>query len=446
MEIIQRLVIFITLQRIILALELRTIYQISNKLDIKQPCIISNNKSELQIMKYFCHYNSYITPSCPNGVFEKDEIEFNMMNTIILTDNSGLFIINNENFQDILRKINTTIDKKIFILNENTLELFETYEINSIKIEKKIAQIIIDDAANQISLDWTENSYFTKRRSDFQGLILNGLTDEEGSSITLNSNYCNLSKTFGHKNSSYFNVTGYVSGIYYEVLQLLQSRLNFTTNLSKRQDGRWGTVTCKQTTDSNYNESAFFCEGIGMVGDVYFQNADIIVAPLAIISTRIPYIDFLNPITFEKFAIYIPRNDLSEKFSLATFTGPFNTEMWVGLFVFVLVIACNKLLTFYFHQITIYNYDILEAFWASFATYCGGYFQFKESNNTNEKWSYKITIFTSLLCGNIVWLGYQAFLVAELAVFREVYPFSDLGKVYMWSIYSVLHIRGYCFT
>ena len=105
MEIIQRLVIFITLQRIILALELRTIYQISNKLDIKQPCIISNNKSELQIMKYFCHYNSYITPSCPNGVFEKDEIEFNMMNTIILTDNSGLFIINNENFQDILRKM-----------------------------------------------------------------------------------------------------------------------------------------------------------------------------------------------------------------------------------------------------------------------------------------------------------------------------------------------------
>ena len=94
-------------------------------------------------------------------------------------------------------------------------------EINAIKIEKKIAQIIIDDAANQISINWTENSYFTKRRSDFQGLILNGLTDEEGSSITLNSNYHNLSKTFDYKNSSYFNVTGYVSGIYYEVLQLL---------------------------------------------------------------------------------------------------------------------------------------------------------------------------------------------------------------------------------
>ena len=90
MEIIQRLVIFITLQRIILALELRTIYQISNKLHIKQPCIISNNKSELQIVKYFCHYNSYITPSCPNGVFEKDEIEFNMMNTIILTIPVGI--------------------------------------------------------------------------------------------------------------------------------------------------------------------------------------------------------------------------------------------------------------------------------------------------------------------------------------------------------------------
>ena len=87
--------------------------------------------------------------------------------------------------------------------------------------------------------------------------------------------------------------------------------------------------------------------------------------------------------------------------------------MWVGLFVFVLVIACIKLLTFFCHQITIYNYDIFEAFWTSFATYCGGYFLSKEANNANEKLSYKIIVFTSLLCGNIVWLGYQAFLFAE---------------------------------
>ena len=425
MEIIKRLAIFISLQRIILALELPTIYQISNQLDIKHPCIFSNNISEFQIVKYFCLYNSYITPSCGNAVLKKNVIEFNVTNTIVQTDNSALIIVKNENFQEILRKSNVTIDKKIFILNENTLELFETYEINGIKIEKKIAQIIIE--GNQNFINWIANSYFIKRRSDFQGLILNGLTDEEGSSILLNSNYQNLSSTFESKNSTFFNVTGYVRGIYYEVLQLLQSRLNFTTNLSKRQDGRWGTVTCKQTADGN-NESAFFCEGVGMVGDVYFKNADIIVAPLAIISTRIPYIDYLNPITFEKFAIYIPRNDLSEKFSLDTFTGPFNTEMWVGLFVFVLVIACIKLSTFYFHQIT---YDIFEAFWSSFATYCGGYFLSKESNNANEKLSYKIIVFTSLLCGNIVWLGYQAFLFAELAVFREVYPFSDLGKISM---------------
>ena len=36
-----------------------------------------------------------------------------------------------------------------------------------------------------------------------------------------------------------------------------------------------------------------------MVGDIYFERADIIVAPLAIISMRFPYVDYIYPITHE---------------------------------------------------------------------------------------------------------------------------------------------------
>ena len=40
--------------------------------------------------------------------------------------------------------------------------------------------------------------------------------------------------------------------------------------------------------------------------------------------------------------------------------------------------------------------------------------------------SFKIIIFISLLCGNIIWIGYQAKLTAELATIGEEMPFEDL--------------------
>ena len=65
---------------------------------------------------------------------------------------------------------------------------------------------------------------------------------------------------------------------------------------------------------------------------------------------------------------------------------------------------------FLFYKIDIL--DLFEASWSSLAAYFGGGGILE--SKLYEKLSYKIILFTSLLCGNIVWMGYQGFLFAEL--------------------------------
>ena len=43
--------------------------------------------------------------------------------------------------------------------------------------------------------------------------------------------------------------------------------------------------------------------------------------------------------------------------------------------------------------------------------------------------SLKLILFTSCICGNIVWIGYQAFLTAKLAIVSNQQPFTDLESL-----------------
>ena len=85
--------------------------------------------------------------------------------------------------------------------------------------------------------------------------------------------------------------------------------------------------------------------------------------------------------------------------------------MWIALLIFIIILTLLKSVLMYclFHKINIL--DLFEASWSSFAAYFGGG---GISESKHEKLSYKIILFTSLLCGNIVWMGYQGFLFAEL--------------------------------
>ena len=68
----------------------------------------------------------------------------------------------------------------------------------------------------------------------------------------------------------------------------------------------------------------------------------------------------------------------------------------------------------------------IGAFWTSFSTMIGG-----EELKTaiDERKSFKVLSFTSLLGGMIIWIAYQSFLTAELAIVSSKFPFHDIESL-----------------
>ena len=103
-------------------------------------------------------------------------------------------------------------------------------------------------------------------------------------------------------------------GVYYDVLQELESQLNFTTSLFKRKDGGWGSVYPQN--DGSY-------EAPGMIGDIFFKRADIVLAAVTINLKRGLYIDYSISITKERVALFIKSKNVKEDFDFHLLLSPF---------------------------------------------------------------------------------------------------------------------------
>ena len=295
-------------------------------------------------------------------------------------------------------------------MKELTKEIFESYDINGIKIQQKIAKI-----NKEITFIWEENPNFIKRRSNFHGLHIKGLTHVIGIQLILDSNF-EFNAPYFSKNASY-QVNDYVSGIYYDVLKELQSQLNFTVSIFHKCDNKVGYV--KQHSNGTY-------EATGMIGDIFLNRADIIVGPLIMIPSRWIFVDYLTPIDFLDAGLYIPIEKSMEQIEFGTFIHPLNNQMWATISLFVLIIALFKLLTMRELQDKIKIAKVLDTIWTSFAAYFGG--SFSETKITERK-SYKIIVFVSLLSGYIIWASYQAMLTSELATKSNFMPFDDFESL-----------------
>ena len=77
------------------------------------------------------------------------------------------------------------IDQPIYFYNEDTQEVYENYNINDRKIIKKLGQVTINGFV------WMESvsSNFIKRRSNFHGLILKGMTENTGTDMKVDFSY-----------------------------------------------------------------------------------------------------------------------------------------------------------------------------------------------------------------------------------------------------------------
>ena len=289
--------------------------------DLKHPLLMTNDKSmTINLTKKlfkkgnYCGFNSMSPLDDKNNNTSVIIINnyMNISDLIELQKSSETMVIfgNDKDFENIKMSLKVPIDKRVFLVNKSSKEVFETYHIGDHNIHQRLGKF------NNYTNDfiWTKGieKDHIKRRSNFHGIELKAMTETIGSFIMLDSEYVQNAKYFS-ENETYL-VNDYVSGSFHDIFLEFQSQLNFTTKFFKRKEISWGHVYPQQN-------GSFVATG--MVSDLFFNRADLAVTSLFINTERAKYIDFLIQLDSPKIGLYIPLESSKGEFDYDIFLSPF---------------------------------------------------------------------------------------------------------------------------
>ena len=113
----------------------------------------------------------------------------------------------------------------------------------------------------------------------------------------------------------------------------------------------------------------------------------------------------------------------NEHISWTTFLNLFTIELWGTLILVAMIISCFLTsIEKTFNVKDQFSHTIyLENLWLAFKANFGG-----KPSSIHENNSYKISIFSCLLVGSIVWMAYRAEIISELSVLKVKMPFDSL--------------------
>ena len=297
-------------------LEIDLITKTLNGLDFKSAIEVQSDRTkQIQMSKeiflqghYFQQINKY-----------QDLCKVNISSmSMLVTDTSSkvLIVSKSEIITQMLSQMECDINQMVYLLNEQSLEVFETYVINNVRTSRRVGKVSQDS-----DFQWIENSSMMKRRSNFYGIHLKSLTSPSGDNVILDSKYSKEAPLFSSNDT--FEITKHVSGIIIDIISIFQGELNFTTNYFMRKDRKFGTVI-------KYSNGTF--GGIGIVSDLFQGKADIIAGTLAITSSRIPYVDYLPSMNFT----------IGNHFFISYFLKKFEIKITTQYFKAVSLLQNNK--------------------------------------------------------------------------------------------------------
>ena len=191
----------------------KTIHEIpNNSKDIRQKVLVYVNENEPKIQDIQLRLKKH------------DDVELILM-------------LSNEKFDEIYETLEVEIDQPVYFYKISTQEIFEKYVINKKDIKRKLGSI---SKNKQFFWEKDVNPNLILRRANFHGLRLKAMVEFTGSMVGADPDYVNKAPYF--PNNQTYLVNGYTYGKYNDVLETLQSQLNFTTDLYKRKETAWGYI------------------------------------------------------------------------------------------------------------------------------------------------------------------------------------------------------------
>ena len=269
------------------------------------------------------HSDSLFLKKSLRQCLSRKGINLNLVTNISQCDAHGLIL--HHNYESISREdYYTDINQRVYFLDVELFQIFERYTINNVKLNRMIGKIMNQTFVYENGI----RESFLWRRRNFYGVTLKVMTENKQPIAYLDPNYKSQSRFHG-KNQTY-EVTNQVQGVFIDVLNILQKSLNFSTKIYKRLDGVWGMPNFLPNGTISVN---------GMVGNLYRQEVDLIVASLGVFFPRILVIDYLQPITEANGGIYIRADNIQESFDFRTYLVPLNRNTWLCITVSCILIS-----------------------------------------------------------------------------------------------------------
>ena len=152
------------------------------------------------------------------SLIERDEVRYGI-----------IFVENIQAVNDLQIKIN----QDIIFVDVETRRVYENYAINDEVIKRQLGYF-----NNLYKYVQKMKLSFEERRGNFHGYQIKAMTEHYPPYLSIY-----LSSAKYDEKSQTFDVTNLVGGTFYHIFQELQTYLNFTYSLHKREDGKWGPTT-----------------------------------------------------------------------------------------------------------------------------------------------------------------------------------------------------------
>ncbi len=315
------------------------------------------------------------------------------------------------------------VHNQLYFFNLDNLSITERYAINGILVSNSIGQVVWKP--NEASFSYVRKNHdsFLERRSNFRGLSLKAMTENDGLNIKLNPSIKEekagwMRDKQGHPMKQL--ETSEATGLYMDLLNTLQNDMNFTTTLYVRKDGAWG-----HPVNGTW---------VGMVSNLLNKEADFMLGGLIMNLLRVRVVDYLQRLGTMTGAIHIRHRGLEEQAWLS-FLYPLRTEAWILLLLNTLVIfaavKCFQILQRKKRFLSMPASKMFEETVGDFCMLGASYFGWRANpSKTNESGPLKIIFFVAFLSGTLIFVVYRSSLTAELAVKRNSLPFETLDELY----------------
>ncbi len=315
------------------------------------------------------------------------------------------------------------IDQTVYITDLTTNEMAEVYTVNGISVRNSIGHFSSNGSQFNMNRYWSSQT-----REDLEGTNLIALTNLAKPYSTLDPEYLTKARFF--ESNQTFDVSDFVSGLYFDILAEMSEDLNFTFAVYKRSDPVWGTVNSvgKPT---------------GMLSQLADGSADMVMSAYGMNNIRLPYCDHLPILSPFVPAIVIKKN-FHEKYNMNTFIEPWSPDIWkimllfdilfaIWLFIMTTDRAANNVRQCHCSrkfskmcielQVPVKVRFFFGWFYSSSTAKFGGS---PINDIENKRMSSRIILFICLMSGVVLWMGYQASLTSKLATHVVALPFDSL--------------------